>query len=170
MRTGSVSGFSLLLLSLLCTTVSSHPYYVTVCQIDHNVETRALEITFKFFTDDLELALREEGDDEVRLLRGSSADDADAHVLAYLQKKFGLSVNEQPAELLYVGKEVGLDTTYVYVEALNTPSLSQVALRSSILIDLFEDHSTIVHVRTVGLEKSLILNKDMESGSIEIRR
>lgn len=170
MRTGSVRGVLFLLLSLLCTTAAAHNYYVTVCQIDHNVENKALEITFKFFTDDLELALRKDGDDDIRLLRGTSADETDTAVLTYLQKKFKLSVNEQPAELLYVGMEVGLDTTYVYVEAVNMPSLSRIGLRSSILVDLFENHSIIVHARTIGMEKSLLLNKDIESGSIEFHR
>ena len=72
----------------------AHAYYVTICQIDHNVETASLEITFKFFTDDLENALREAGDSEARLTVGSDRDEADVLVRDYLNKKFILAVND----------------------------------------------------------------------------
>lgn len=168
MLRGSASALSLALISLLSTIAASHAFYVTVCQIDHNVATESLEITFKFFTDDLERALRQADDDDIRLVRGSTDDDADSHVLAYLQKKFELTVNDRPVELRYVGKEVEIDSTYVYLEVLNTPRLSKIAVRSSILLELFEDHTTILHVRTVGRNKSLVLQKDSESGVIEL--
>ena len=158
---GVVAGLSLIL--------SAHAYYVTICQIDHNVETASLEITFKFFTDDLERALREAGDDDIRLTIGAGKNDADAAVSDYVGKKFRLTVNGTPAELDYVGKEVGLDTTYVYVEVLDTPYLSTVDVRSRIFLELFEEHTTMVHVRTVGMEKSLVLKKDTESGTIELQ-
>ena len=156
-----VAGLSLLL--------STHAYYVTICQIDHNVEAQTLEITFKFFTDDLERALRDAGDDDLRLTVGVNQDAADPRVLDYLKNKFRLTANEQPAELDYIGKEVGLDTTYVYVEVADTPTLSSVDVRSRIFLELFEEHATIVHVRTIGMEKSVTLKKDTESGTLELR-
>lgn len=151
-------------LSLL---VGAHAYYVTICQIDHNVETQSLEITFKFFTDDLERALRE-ADDDIRLTIGGTHDDVDDAVFDYVRRKFHLATNDNPVELTYVGKEVGIDTTFVYVEGASTPTLSRVDVRSRLLLELFDEHTTIVHVRTVGAEKSLTLKKDTDSGELEL--
>ena len=150
--------------------VWAHPFYVTVCQIDHNAETSALEITLKFFTDDLEEELRDVTGSDVRLRRGSERDAADDVIFAYLRRKLGLSTNGQPLELRYVGKEVELDETYVYVEVPDVPELTSLVVRSTILIGLYEDHDTIVHVRAGGEEKSLVLRKDQEVGSVEFAR
>ena len=59
----------------------------------------------------------------MRLVRGSTPDDVDDVLFAYLQRKLALSAGGEALELRYVGKEVELDETYVYVEVTGVPSL-----------------------------------------------
>lgn len=155
---------------LATAATGAHPFYVTVCQIDHNAETDSLEITLKFFTDDLEEELRGVTGERIRLARGRAPDDTDDLIHAYVRRKLALSADGTPLELRYVGKEVEIDETFVYVEVIDVPELTSLVVRSTILIGLYEDHDTIVHVRAGGEEKSLVLRKDQEVGSVEFGR
>ena len=45
----------------------NHPFYISVCSINHNIDTNTLEISFQFFTDDLEQALEINGTGQIYL-------------------------------------------------------------------------------------------------------
>ena len=107
---------------------------------------------------------------DIRLVRGSEPDEADAAIFAYLRRKFALAADGNALEPHYVGKEVDIDETFVYLEVPDIPELSSLVIRSTILTGLHEDHDTIVNVRVGGEEKSLVLRKDNEIGSVEFGR
>ena len=135
---------------------AAHPFYVTVCRIDHNPDTDALEITFTFFSDDLERALTEAAGTPVRVGQRETP-DADARLFDYLQRRFSLRLGDEPATLRFVGKEVEIDPTWCYVEVLGVADLDTLHVDMRVFYELFDTQTNIVHVRARGQEKSLLL-------------
>lgn len=139
--------------------VSAHPFYVTVSQIDHNATTRALEITVKFFTDDLERALEQRAGSSPFLGSDREAPTADSELFAYVASHLEIAVDGRATTLRYVGKEVEVDATWCYVEVLDVSPPSRVTITNRLLLDQFDTQSNIVHVKVGGVQKSLLLRQ-----------
>ena len=145
---------------------AAHPFYVTLCQIDHNPETRGLEITFRFFTDDLEQAL--DADAGTRLFLGTprELDRTDTALFDYLNARVQVDLDGTRATLRFVGKEVEPDLTWCYVDVVDVDAPSHVEVTNRILLERFEAQTNIVHVTVGGTQKSLLLREGAVSGSL----
>lgn len=140
---------------------NAHEFYVSICQIDHNPKTQALEITLKIFTDDLERALQTQQDtDKVYLGTPKESPQADQYIQHYLQKKLTFVVNNDTLDWSYVGKEVEFDASWCYIEIENVSSLHELRITNKILVELFDRQTNIVHLQAHGQKKSLLLHSD----------
>lgn len=146
---------------------AAHPFYVTVCTIDHDAKTQALEITFKIFTEDLESALEEQTQERLRLGSAHESANAGRYIQSYLKRNVMLQADGDTLAFSYVGKEIDVDETWCYVEVTNVPSVSKLTIRNSLLMEKFEAQQNIVHVKVGGKQKSLVLWKDKREGSVE---
>lgn len=146
---------------------ASHPFYVSVCTIDHNSKTKALEITFKIFTEDLESVLEEQIPERLYLGSQQESSKANRYISNYLQKHVTLQANGDTVAFSFVGKEIEIEETWCYVEVANVPSVSKLTIRNSVLMEKFEAQQNLVHVKVGGKQKSLVLWKDKREGSVE---
>jgi len=137
--------------------VSAHPFYVTVSQIDHNASERTLEITIKFFTDDLQRALEQRAGSPLFLGTDREADAASQRLFEYVVANVELVIDGHAATLRYVGKEVETDATWCYVEVVDVASPTRITVTNRLLLDYFDTQSNIVHVKVGGVQKSLLL-------------
>ncbi len=144
-----------------------HPFYVSICSIDHNAKTKALEITFKIFTEDLESALEDQTKERLRLGSEHESPKANRYILNYLKSHVTLQVDDDTLTFSYVGKEIEVEETWCYVEITNVPSVSKLTIRNSLLLEKFEAQQNLVHVKVGGKQKSLVLWKDKKEGSVE---
>jgi hypothetical protein len=138
-----------------------HDFHVAIITIDHNPQTKALEITCKVFTDDLENAMEAIGGIKLSLGEKNEHPKTDEMLFAYLQNRLQLSVNGQKAEFDWVGKEIELDATWMYIEIPNVADLNALEVTCRILTERFDDQSNLVHVSAKGTRKSLYLRKDL---------
>lgn len=154
---------------LLASAVSGirHPFYVSICQIDHNPEAKSLEITFKIFTDDLEKALEAQGTGKLYLGDPREAQEADRYLYNYLKNQVVIVVNEDTATFRYVGKEVELDVTWCYVEIPKVPEVKTITVTNRILLEIYEDQTNLVHVKAGGRQKSMLLRKGNVTDTVE---
>jgi len=146
---------------------SRHPFYVSICQIDHNAKTKSLEVTFKIFTEDLESALEAQGAERLHLGSERESVKTDRYILSYLKSHVTLQVDGDTVAFKYLGKEIEMDETWCYVEVPNVPSVNKLTIRNSLLMENFEAQQNIVHVKVGGKQKSLVLWKDKREGSVE---
>ncbi len=151
---------------LLLLNAAPHPFYVSVCTIEHNAKTKALEITFKIFTEDLESVLEEHTKERLRLGSKEESANAERYIQNYLKRCVTLQVDGDTLAFSYVGKEIEVDETWCYVEIANVPSVSKLAIRNTLLMEKFEAQQNIVHVKVGGKQKSLVLWKDKREGSV----
>ncbi len=162
------STLQLLSWSLLLFTVSGfgHPFYVSICQIDHNADSSSFEITLRFFTDDLETVLEQDNAEKLHLGSGKESKNADGLISNYIRSKFKLALNDQPQQIEYLGKEVELEVTWCFLEIKGVTEVQKVGIISLLFLKEFETQTNIVHLKTKKHQKSLLLHKGETSGTL----
>jgi len=138
---------------------ANHPFYVSVCQIDHNDKNQSLEITFKIFTDDLELALEERIEDRLFIGSDREASQTDSLIDVYLYEKIQIAVDGQPAQLKYLGKEVEMQVTWCYVEVMDIAQVNEIRVSNKLLLEMYDTQTNLVNIRVGKEKKSMLLNK-----------
>lgn len=149
--TGSVTGGS--------ASLGKHPFYISVCRIDYNTDTDALEMSFRIFTDDLEQALESMGTGRLHLGTEREAEKADEYIGRYLARHVELEVNGLPVDAAYLGKEVDTDAIWCYVEIAGVTELKSMTIKNTLLLESIEDQVNLVHVNANDQKKSLVFNR-----------
>jgi hypothetical protein len=143
---------------LLCSGLT-HPYHVSIIQVDHSAKAHRFEFTFKLFTDDMEAALIAQGTDKIYLGESNEHVKADEYLFTYLKNGFSITADSTELELRWVGKEVVDDITWAYCEVRNQKAPKTVSIDVDLLTELLQDHKNIVHVKVGGIEQSEAMNR-----------
>ena len=135
-----------------------HPFYISVCQVDHNPDTGALEMSFRIFMDDLELALEAMGTERLHLGTEREAEKTDLYIGRYLARHVVIEINGRRVNTAFLGKEVDPDAIWCFVEVENIPVLESMTMTNTLLLETYEDQVNLVHVNANGQKKSLIFD------------
>ena len=153
-------------LKLLYTVVlglflANHPFHVSVCDIEHDVESNALQISQRIFMDDLEVGLKDfHGLDQVDTYKPKDAEALDSLMNAYFKAKLFISVDGKAVDFSYLGSELEGDARWAYLEVEGVPSVKEAEISNLILVEAFDDQENIVHFKANDKIKSYRLNKD----------
>lgn len=132
-----------------------HDFYVSICTIRHNPETRTLDITWRMTTHDIEhTLLSESGDRDLKLGTERELPEADSLIAGYLLRHLKLSMDGQPIEPRYLGKQVEFDDLYCYLQMEGIPTLGALTVHNTLLQDLFDEQENVVHLEAGGKTRS----------------
>lgn len=145
----------------------AHPFYISVCQVDHNPDTGALEMSFRIFMDDLELALETMGTERLHLGTEREAEKADLYISRYLVRHVVVEINGRRVNAAFLGKEVELDAMWCYVEVGDIPVFETMTMTNTLLLETYEDQVNLVHVNANGQKKSLVFNQQQVTQTLE---
>jgi hypothetical protein len=149
--------FALLALCLQASAPVPHKFYLSNTSIEFNAQTRAIEITSKIFTDDLEHAI------EAQCYRYHSLYPQSPEVFElvkkYIGEKLSLQVAGRNVVLNFIGYSVDNDMTTLFIEG-NYFDPNQVVVNNTILLDLYSDQQNIVEVRWNGQSKREYFTRD----------
>jgi hypothetical protein len=149
--------FALLALCLQASAPLPHKFYLSNTSIEFNAQTRAIEITSKIFTDDLEHAI------EAQCYRYHSLYPQSPEVFElvkkYIGEKLSLQAGGRNVVLNFIGYSVDNDMTTLFIEG-NYFDPNQVVVNNTILLDLYSDQQNIVEVRWNGQSKREYFTKD----------
>ena len=105
----------------LVAAAPAHDFHFSRTDVHWNRETQTLQATARVFTDDLELAIRHHSelpeDHPIWLGDDQEWHGADSAIAGWLGQHFNLRVDGTPVALTWVGKEVELDVSYLYLES-----------------------------------------------------
>jgi hypothetical protein len=147
----------------------SHEFYVGLTDIVYNAGTGRYEITLKLFTDDLELALERAFGRKAVLTDPAHSSDLDSLVFDYLRSKFAVKGNRrQLLALNPIGRETEMDVTWIYLESAVMQPLQTAFVTNSLLMELYEDQSHIVHITQGGRTRSTLLRQGLQSDRIDL--
>lgn len=89
--------------------------------------TQTVQTTIRVFTDDLEMALREhhELSEEFAIWLGDNNEwaEADSAAFQWLTANLAMELDGIPVQWTWVGKEIELDVSYLYVESQRLPGV-----------------------------------------------
>lgn len=152
-------------LNLLCTVflstfVALHAFHVSICDIEHNPESKALQISQRIFIDDLEAGLKAFHNLEmVDTYKPKDAHKLDSLMEGYFAKKLFISVDGSPKVFKYLGSELEGDARWAYLEVEGISNFKEAEVSNLILLEAFDDQENIVHFKANGKLRSYRLNK-----------
>ncbi len=144
-----------------------HPFYVSVCQIDHNPQNETLEITLKVFTDDLEKTLEERVNQSLFLGTDRELAFSDSLIDVYFTEKLNLSVNDAPVTHNYLGKEVEMQVTWCYIEVKGISSVNHIQVVNTIFLEMYDTQTNLVNIRVGKEKKSMLLNQGKKQDVVD---
>ncbi len=138
-----------------------HDFHLSKCEIDYNADTRSLEMSLSIFLDDLELALKQEGFEQLGLCTSRESLEAEGIVFDYLKRHITVTVDGQVYDNFHwVGKEVSDDLAAVwcYIEVLDVKRpISSLDVRYDALMEIFDDQQNVVKLSLPTNKKAYFL-------------
>lgn len=156
-----------ILASLLAAMFSFlHPFHVSVTEIQYQETEKSLQITHRIFLDDLELGLKNFGYEDADLYRLKDEGLFEEYLTNYLGSHFKLKVNGKLLKMNYVGKEIEEDALWCYMEVNGVKKVDDVEVAHTLLLEIYDDQSNLVHVYNKGEVKSLRLAEGKTFGKV----
>lgn len=132
----------------------THPFYVSVTEVEHNAQDKTLEISSKIFTDDLEAVLLKNYGTLVDFKKTNEKASQDKLVADYLKKHLVLKADGKPLNLDYVGFEEEREAIWVYCQVTGVATVKKLEMDISILHDYTNSQINLVHATVGGDRKS----------------
>jgi hypothetical protein len=135
-----------------------HPFYVAVTEINQNAAEKTLEISCKFFADDLEQTLEKEYKTPLNIVSAKDKSLFDKYIPDYIGRHLQLSVDGKPAKLSFIGFEKEKESAYAYFEVQNVAAVKALDASNTLLHDFATDQINILHVTVGGKRQSTKLD------------
>lgn len=135
-----------------------HPFYVSKIEINHNTKDKSLELSIRVFTDDLEATLQKFGSTKIDLSKKEQTAVNDKLIKDYIHKNLQLMVDKRSVNLEYVGYEINKESTWLYFEVDNVPTLKELQVNCSLLYDYKTEQMNIIQVKANGKDESYKLD------------
>lgn len=144
--------------------LTRHPIHVSVTEIEYDAAEQELEIMMRIFVDDLENALRLHHKQAGLDILNADEGTAKKLIGAYLLTHFNVVLDNKKTRLEYLGQEVEGQAFICYILAPGIQNWKSCEVTNSVLFELFNDQSNIVHVTNGGVTRSRRLLPDNQSG------
>ena len=135
-----------------------HPFYVSVTEINHNAATKSLEISCKFFAEDLEKILEKDYKTTLDMTAAKDKATFDKLIPDYVAKRLALVADGKPVVLHYVGFEKEKESAFAYFEVENIAVVKSINATNSLLHDFIDQQINIMHVVVGGKRQSTKLD------------
>ena len=135
-----------------------HPFYVAVTEINQNPAEKTLEVSCKFFADDLEETLEKAYHTHLDIVAAKDRAAFDRFIPDYINKHLQLVADGKPVKLSYVGYETEKESAYAYFEVQNLSSVKQLDAVNTLLHDFKTEQINIMHVTAGGKRQSTKLD------------
>lgn len=142
----------LLFFSFLCGTPLAsevHEFHLSRTTINYDTEEKAIQISTSIFIDDLELALKENGYDSLKICTRKEKENAEFLIHEYLNEHLVINIDGAELAFSFLGKELSDDLAAVwcYLEVYDVSDFKETSITNTILIDQFDDQKNITMVQ-----------------------
>jgi hypothetical protein len=142
------------------TSATMHKFYVSVTQVEFVKEKQSVQIISRIFIDDLELALQNRYDKNIKLTEEKESENVNKFIEKYFNQKMKISLNGKEAVYKFIGKKYENDILYFYFEIENVKDLKEFQITNQILFDALSDQQNIVKIKAKSEHKNYILTTD----------
>ena len=146
-----------------------HPFHASVTDIVYKEDSESLEITHRFFIDDMEETLDKTYESVVDILKEKGTPKLDSLLNMYIHSKFKMIVDDENVEFTYIGHEIEEDAVWIYTEAKDFDDEGEIFIENAAMLEIFPKQTNIVHFDFNGQIRSLRLYNENQSGVIKYR-
>lgn len=144
---------------------SAHTFHTSLTRIDYNAKEKLVEISIQLFMHDLIPALERRAKHKIDLEKSA---DADRILFDFVNENFALNdKSDQPKKLVFVGKELQVDTIYVYVETSSDEAPENYNLKDAFFFDSFPEQTNLVVARINDKKADLLFKSGDKFKRIE---
>jgi hypothetical protein len=144
--------------------IGSHKFYVSVTNIEHSEQDKALQITTRIFIDDFQRLLKERYDLQEELTVEKDKAAVEQMMSKYLAKKLKIWVDGDLKTFNFLEKKYEDDITICYLEIEGIDNVATLEVENAILYEIEEEQQNLVHVKIKKQRKSLLLVKENDKG------
>ncbi len=149
----------IILLFLLASIGLQHDYYLSTTTIKWLPEKQQIQLTTRFFLEDIEALMEAETGQKVVFHPDTKPEEIDAFVKDFYLRNLLVSLDGEPQKIHYLGREYQDDLLVVYAEILPLSSdFKRFDLSATFLIDFLENQQNIIHLTTPNQKKSFLLS------------
>jgi len=149
----------LVLFSFALSSFRPHKHYISLTQIEYKPTEKSLQITMRFFIDDLEKAVGSRFDKNLALATADEMKNADVYIERYLENKFKVWVNGTELAPNYLGKQYEDDQVFFFLEADKVEDIEIIEVQNSMLMEVYEEQQNYIKLRIGDVDKTFILIK-----------
>jgi len=131
-----------------------HPLHLSSMELNYTTKGGTVEISCRLFTDDLEDALRKQFNVPTDLSAPAKHKAMDELLQKYIATHLQFKANGKVLTLNYLGFEKDREAVLVYVESVPIKGLRRLEVHNSLMYDLFDDQTNIMHMLYDGERKS----------------
>lgn len=146
----------------------SHPFFVSMTDIKHNVTEQSVEVSVRIFTDDLETIIKKNCACKIDLMKPVDKAQADILISAYIKNHLTISADGKPLTLGYVGYELQDGSIWSYFEVKNITSVKQMNITNSLLHDYKDQQVNMIQVKANGNSKTVKLDFPTTTATISL--
>lgn len=153
----------LIAIPLMSFTIA-HKYYVSVTDIEYVAEKQSVQIVSRVFIDDFEKMLRDRYDKNITLDIGKDETQIDTYTQRYLKNKLKITINSEPQQFEFLGKEYEDDIVYFYMEIAEVSEINSFEIINQLLFDVFDEQQNLVKTKINSKRKSFMLIPQNDKG------
>ncbi len=151
---------SILFLIIPLLAFTAHKYYVSMTKIKYVKEERSVQITMRFFIDDIEKTLNNRFKKDFKLATDEESKVSDKFLNLYIHQKFEIKLNNQLAEYTYLGKEYKNDVVFFYLESTKIDTINSIEVKNRMLLETFEEQQNFIKLYMNNEIKTMVLMKE----------
>ena len=137
-----------------------HKYYISLTKIDYVEKERSVQITMRFFIDDIEKTLENRYETELELATDQENKNANLFLEKYIASKFEVTINHIVKKFKFLGKEYENDVVFFYLEITDIEVINQFSVQNRMLFEDFPDQENFVKININNLKKMFVLRKE----------
>nr|WP_233173829.1 DUF6702 family protein [Pedobacter sp. ASV19] len=135
-----------------------HPLHLSSMELNYTTKGATVEISCRLFTDDLENALNKVFKVHADLSSAAKHAEMDGLVKKYAARHLQLKTGSKLIGLNYLGFEKDNEAIVLYIESVPVKGLKDLEILNTLMYDLFDDQSNIMHITYNGNRKSTKLD------------
>lgn len=147
----------------------THPYYISVTEIEYIHANKEIGIACKLFADDFEQALKTTYHTKVDLYKTKDTSLTGQQIAGYINKHLQLTVAGKPLSLHYLGFEIEGEAAWCYFSVGNVPAFQQLQVFNDLLYEYKKEQVNLMHVKVNGNRKSGRLSQPDDRMSFDFK-
>ena len=157
--------FSLLFLVFI--TLSSfaiHKFYVSIYQINYNLQRKQIEITSRIFYDDMNTILEKKFNKKTHI---GQARETEADILlmkTYILNHFSIKVNGKTKTINYLSNETEANVLICYFKITDVAKIKTLEIENTALFELNSDQQNIIQTNVYNKKQNLLLTQNNVKG------